>query len=157
LEADNLLHEEEYRDELPANHLEVEQNNLEFPSEMEIDDVNIEELNDSPNADEGVEEEIEEQGASIHEENTQSDAEGQNSEDLVDIPVDELNAKSEEHSAEGDAGEDKDKFDDRGSPIGDGNQSLMDQEYVFLDQFITHVASETRWSMFSVLIYAYLY
>eukprot|EP00890_Picochlorum_soloecismus_P003681 jgi/Picsp_1/4313/NSC_01821-R1_type a von willebrand factor domain-containing protein len=128
LEADNLLHEEEYRDELPANHLEVEQNNLEFPSEMEIDDVNIEELNDSPNADEGVEEEIEEQGASIHEENTQSDAEGQNSEDLVDIPVDELNAKSEEHSAEGDAGEDKDKFDDRGSPIGDGNQSLMDQE-----------------------------
>lgn len=130
LEENNLPQE----DELPSNHLEEGQNNLEFPSDMEMDDGKSDDLNEALNEDEGIEEEIEEQGASIHEENTQSDAEGHSSEDIVDIPVDDLNAKSEEHSAEAEAGGCKDNIDDRGAPFGDGNQSLIDQECVFLDR-----------------------
>lgn len=133
LEENNLPQEDEYQDELPSNDLEEGQNNLELPSDMEIEDGKNDELNEAMNEDEGVEEEIEEQVASIHEENTQSDAEGHNSEDIVDIPVDDLNAKSEEHSAEAEAGGSKDNIDDRGTPFGDGNQSLIDQECVFLE------------------------
>jgi len=128
LEEDNLLQEEEYQDDLPGNLLETEQNILELPNEMEIDDVNIEDTNQATNGDEEVEEEMEEHGASSHEENTQSDAEGQNSEDIFDTPVDEINAKAEKSSTESNAREYKDKIDDVGTTDRDGSQSLVDQK-----------------------------